>query len=50
MLGNIISMAICLGSNPFNADIRFKMQMSLVFLNRDICILNTDFALCTRVS
>ena len=30
MLGNIFSMAICLGANPFNADICLKIK--------DICI------------
>ena len=29
MLGNVFSMAICLGSNPFNADICVKMQISV---------------------
>ena len=29
MLGNIFSMAICLGSNPFIADMCSKMQMSV---------------------
>ena len=29
MLGDIFCMAICLGSNPFNADICSKMQMSV---------------------
>ena len=29
MLVNVFIIAICLGSNPFNADICFKMQMSV---------------------
>ena len=33
MLGNICRMAICLGLNPFNADICFKMQISAFQLN-----------------
>ena len=28
MLGNVLSTAICLGSNSFDADICFKMQIS----------------------
>ena len=29
MLGNVFSMAIYSGSNPFSADICFKMQISV---------------------
>ena len=32
MLGNIFCKAICLGTNPFNANICFKMQMSVFYV------------------